>query len=207
MARRKAARKKTRKELADPDFKRRQKRQTQVVRESHFAADSLPKKRKDFLGNIACYEWVYRCKYDLDSPEYKKERRYWDRQRDKFLREATKPLELHWFAVHWSWGEGSTPLRKIVSSPYCDAGTALRIYWLAGPYYYQEYRSISECYGEEKEFLRILRTIERRFRRSDFVSAKIPFDPEPWVTDRYAESAVHKIPAEMYQPIGRRRKK
>ncbi len=35
--------------------------------------------------------------------------------------------------------------------PACDAGTALRLFWINDPVYYSQYATISECPYEEEQ--------------------------------------------------------
>jgi len=95
---------------------------------------------------------------------------------------------------------------KVVKNTHCDAGTALCLYWRFDPYAFRNHRILAECrYDEERETLRILRAIERRFKRDDFATRRFPFDPTPWLRDDLDESAVHKMPAIMREPIVARR--
>src|SRR5204863_2470836 len=110
------------------------------------------------------------------------------RGRSRFLRVAKSPVELHYFSLHWNCDSGPGPIHKIVTNSRCDAGTALRLYWLNDPYFYQEYRLLRDCPESEQPWLRILRAIERRFLRNDFLTAKIPFDPQPWAESRHSDA-------------------
>ena len=204
----KRVRKKTKAELASPKFRDRSKYQAAVLMDAYRACDKLSKKRHQFILDIADNHWVNRFENMDDHKAYDRETRIWNRLRSEFLRDTTKPLELHCFTCNWNAGRGLKPLLKIIKNKNCDAGTALRLYWINDPYFYQEYATIGECsYEEEREMLRILRAIERRFKADDFATKRIPFDPTPWIDDKYIESAVHVMPDVMRGPIKTRTKK
>ena len=184
----KRVRKKTAGELADPELRRRLNRQKEILQASLDACDVLAARRKKFIQDIA------------NNPAIS--------GRSRFLREARSPVELHYFSLYWNCDRGPGPIHKIVTHSHCDAGTVLRLYWLNDPYYYQKYRLIRDCPESERPWLRILRFIERRFLRNDFVTAKVPFNPEPWVKPRNADAkgAIHEIPEAMFEPIHSRKK-
>ena len=204
-------RKKTPAELADAELRLRSQRQHEIRAAAHSVCDRLSHKRRSFILDIADNRWIERVDFEWDSPAFQKERRHWEKLRKQFLREATNPIELHMFASNWNCDRGSRPIDQIVRNPKCDAGTALWLYWENDPYFYQAYQGIHDADDEETAaWLRISRAIERRFLRNDFATSKIPFDPEPWITDEYAESewVVHQIPEVMQQPVvprGRKR--
>ena len=209
MAKKLRVRMKTPQELADAEFQRRTQRQIKIRKQANAATDRLSKKRREFVLNIAAYHWVSSLPPDADEATHKKEERRWAKLRNEFLREADNPLELHLFAFNWNCDEGPRPIQHIVRSPHCDAGTALWLYWENDPYFYQSFQKIQDADGWDQEWLRIMRSIERRFIRGDFTTAKIPFDPEPWVTDKYADAewAVREIPQVMYNPVTTRRRR
>ncbi len=203
----KRIRKKTKAELASPEFRDRSQHQSAVLMDAYHACDKLSKTRNQFILDIADNHWMNRIEDADDHAAFDRASRTWNKLRSEFLRDATKPLELHCFTCNWNAGRGLKPLAKIVKNDYCDAGTALRLYWINDPYYYQEYATIGECpYDEEREMLRILRAIERRFKADDFATERIPFDPTPWIDDKYLESAVHVMPDVMRAPIKTRSK-
>jgi hypothetical protein len=203
MAIKRRARKKSSKELASADFKRRTKSERAIRRRAHAATERLPKRRREFVLDLVGHAWVSQFLSDDDDAAFEKESRRRQKLRQQFLSEATNPLELHLFASEFNCDEGPGPIYMIVTHPHCDAGTALWLYWENDPYCWQAYRTAQDADGEERTWVRIMRAIERRIRRDDFATAKVPFDPEPWVTDRYADAewVVHDIPKEMYRPI------
>lgn len=206
MTKKQSVRQKTPRERADPDLERlpkEQKRRYEIRQNAHAVTERLPKERQEFIRNIAGHAWIGRFPSDADDAAFEKESRRWKRLRHQFLREAANPLELHLFAANWNCDGGSRHIYQIVTNPRCDAGTALWLYWENDPYFYQGYRYIKDAEGWKQSWLRILRSIERRFHRNDFATAGIPFGPEPWVRDRDAdaERVVHDIPEVMYHPI------
>ena len=199
----KKIRMKTKAELASPKFKNRSKHQAAVLTHSYGLAEKLSKKRNQFILDIADNRWIYRFEQSDDEAAYQRESRRWEKERAAFLSGTPKPLELHWFTCNWNASRGLKPLLNVVKNENCDAGTCLRLYWINDPYYYQEYATISECpCEEERDMLRILRTIERRFKRTDFRTSRIPFDPTPWIDDKYLASAIHQMPEVMRDPVG-----
>lgn len=203
----KRVKKRSQAKLASPEFRDRSEYQHDVLVLANQACDKLSQKRRQFILDIADMDWLRHFSDCDDELVLRKEARKWDAARKVFLKETTNPLELHFFSCNWNCDRGVTPLLQVVKNSHCDAGTAMRLYWLNDPYYYQDYRTISDCPdGEEQDMLRILRTIERRFKRADFATKRIPFDPTPWIEDESTE-AIHETPAEMRQPITTRRKK
>ena len=131
-----------------------------------------------------------------------------DRNRIAWLKSATAPKELHLFAENWHWdGGGGKPLQHLIANPHCDAGTMLMLFWLGGAEdYYFQYSTIQKIDGEfDREIFRLLRQIERRIVKSDYATARIPFDPALFISmfDRRDEFA-RAIPDVMYEPIGKK---
>ncbi|WP_145427397.1 DUF4274 domain-containing protein [Symmachiella dynata] len=201
-------RKRTKAEHASPEFRDRSERKKAVLWRSYNLGKKLSKKRWQFISDIANGEWVYRLTGPKEARDelIERESPKWDKMLTAFLKEATDPLELHFFSCHWNYDRGVSPMLKIVKNEHCDAGTALNLYWRFDPYSFQNHRTLAECQNDEdRETFRILRTIERRFKRDDFATKRFPFDPTPWIEDDLAESAIHKIPAIMREPIIARR--
>lgn len=132
-----------------------------------------------------------------------------DRKRKAWLASATDPKELHLFAENWHWdGGGGKPLLTLVENPNCDAGTMLMLFWLgAAEDSYFRYDAIKDVDSEfDREIHRLLRRIEKKIVNKTYGSAKIFFDPGPYISmyDRREEFA-RQIPDIMYQSIGRKR--
>lgn len=131
-----------------------------------------------------------------------------DRKRKAWLQTATDPRELHLFAENWHWdGGGGKQLLPLVENPHSDAGTMLMLFWLgAAEDMYHHDNAIKDIDREfDREIHRLLRRIEKKFVNKDYATAKIYFDPTPYISmrDRTDEFA-HQIPEIMYQPIGRK---
>ena len=133
-----------------------------------------------------------------------------DRRRKEWLQTATDPTELHLFAEHWHWdGGGGKQLLPLVDNPHCDAGTMLMLFWHGGGEdMYFQYDAIKDVDSEfDREVHRLLRRIEKKLANKEFVTAKIYFDPFPFISmrDRGDEFA-RPIPEFLYDPIGRKPK-
>jgi len=133
-----------------------------------------------------------------------------DRKRRAWLRSATDPKELHLFAENWHWdGGGGKQLLALAGNPHCDAGTLLLLFWHGGGedsyFRYDAVKNIDDEF--DREVHRLLRRIERRIVGGDYATAKIAFDPAPFVSmdDRRDEFA-RRIPDALYRPIGRKRR-
>ena len=121
------------------------------------------------------------------------------------LADSIDPIELHVFASNWNCDRGVEPLLEIVQHKVCDAGTALWLYWDNDPYFYLPYRSVNDADDDEtRTMLQLSRTVEDRISANNFKTSTVPFDPRPWINEKYAAAswAVHTIPAVMYHPIG-----
>ena len=104
--------------------------------------------------------------------------------------------------VTYNADRGLKPLIRLMKHPSCDAGTALRLFWINDPVYFSDYSTISECpYEEEQDAMRLLRTIKLRFKKNDFQSKKMYFDPEPWIQEDDVDLEVLQLPAAMLQAV------
>lgn len=206
MHQRKMVRKKRPAELKSVEFRNRSRQQMQVLKTSLKTCSRISKKRCDFILDIADNKWITRFDMSQSQQRFNKEMRYWNSQRKQFLQEVSNPYELHFFSCNWNCDRGAMPIRLVIANPACDAGTALRLYWLNDPEYYQDYKSLAECPAYEREWLKILRAIERRFLKNQFATSLIPFDPLPWITERICHGR-HTIPEVMLASIGWKQKK
>jgi hypothetical protein len=180
----KRIRKKTKAELGSPAFQRQAVTQAEVLRLSYAQCEKLSKSRRQYVLDIAGDHWTHRFPSLDDAQAVARESRKWARLRDEFVESADEPLEIHCFTWNYDAHRGMAPLIKLMKNPRCDAGTALRLYWVNDPYYYSQYAGVADCpYREEQDAMRLLRTIKLRFERKGFASRKIPFDPTPWLTD------------------------
>lgn len=198
----KKVRKKTKAELADPAFRKRASNQSDVLKRSFVECEKLPKTRRQFILDVADDAWISRFENADDDSAFKKESRKWAKLRREFLQSVDKPLEIHCFTCYYNASRGIKPLIQLVKNPSCDAGTALRLFWINDPVYFSQYRTISECpYAFEQETMRLLRAIARRFKQDDFRSRRIYFDPEPWVQADDVDLETLKLPDSMLVPV------
>jgi hypothetical protein len=97
------------------------------------------------------------------------------------LSQATPEL-LEGIARGWNWDGGIDGLVKVIRHKRCDLGTAMRIYWLAGPGYYltkplpKKLKDLDEELGPWDTFDLIVE-IERRVEAGYYKKAEIDFDP------------------------------
>lgn len=195
-------RKKTKAELADPAFRKRGATQGEVLMQAFAACDRLSKTRHQFVLDVAAYNWMHRFGNSNDDAALQRESRKWAKKRRAFIAEANKPLEIHCFTCNFNADEGLNSLIKLVKNPACDSGTALRLFWINDPVYYSQYETISECpYPEEQDGMRLLRAIKQRFKRGDFKSSRIYFDPTPWLQADDVDLDVLDLPEAMLLPI------
>lgn len=198
----KKVRKKTKAELADPAFRERAATQGDVLVQSLAECDRLSKTRHQFVLDVAAYNWMHRFPDVDDDVAFRRESRTWAKKRREFITDVEKPLEIHCFTCNYNADAGLKPLVKLVKNHACDAGTALRLFWINDPVYYSQYETISECPNpEEQDGMRLLRAIRQRFKRRDFKSSKIYFDPTPWLHDDDVDLEVLDLPEPMLSPI------
>lgn len=200
----KKVRKKTKQELAEPAFRERMLTQSEVLQRAAAECDKLSQTRRQFILDVASNAWIRRFEHADDNAAFEKESRRWDQLRREFIKSVEKPREIHCFTCHYHAARGMQPLIQLMKHPSCDAGTALRLFWINDPVYFSEYRTISECpYEEEQEVMRLLRAIKLRFKRNDFQSRKIYFDPEPWIQSDDVDLEVLQLPESMLTAIPR----
>lgn len=198
----KRVRKKTKAELADPAFRKRANTRSEVLMQAHAASEKLSKSRHQYLLDVADDAWISRFEHKDDEDAFKKECRKWEKLRREFLKSVDKPLELHCFTCNYNALRGMKPLIHLVKHPLCDAGTALRLFWINDPVYYSQYATISECpYDEERDAMKLLNVIKRRFKSNDFKSRKIYFDPQPWIEADDVDLDVLDLPDSMLAPV------
>jgi hypothetical protein len=200
----KRVRKKTKAELAAPAFRNRALSQSEVLTQSYAECKRLSKARHQFVLDVANYEWMNRFPYRDDENALAKEDRNWERLLRDFVKTANKPLEIHCFTCNYDASRGMKPLLQLVKNAFCDAGTALRLFWVNDPVYYSQYTSITDCpYPEEQDSMRLLRAIKRRFKRNDFSSRKVFFDPAPWIAADDVDLRVLDLPDSMHTAVSK----
>ena len=196
--------KKSKKQLANTNSKQIAKQQEDVVEKSEkLCLRSISKKRAEFILDVSRGLWIDRLKSD-DDDLFEKEMDRWNRIEKEFLRETTNPFELHLYVNNKNPDDGLHGYRKVAKHQYCDAGTALFLYWGLSPYYYLEYRLLRDAHEVQQETMKILRGLERRFRRDDFKTQKIPFDPAPFAAETrdIPPEPAYKIPEIMFEAVG-----
>lgn len=90
---------------------------------------------------------------------------------------STEAKALHRKALRHNWDGGTWKLHKILDDAACDYGTALMIYWLGSPGYYQQYAKLSDAEDYEREVFGFLRELEKRLLKRDFATSDILFNP------------------------------
>jgi uncharacterized protein DUF4274 len=119
-----------------------------------------------------------------------------------YLAQAT-PEDWHQVAWSWNWDAGEEPLLWIIRQPNCDRGTALLIYWYAGPRYLAQYASRDEVPSYEVEGYDLVMEIEAAYLAGRYANVQIAFDPHDdrgydW-TAEYADKPYRRqIPEHMY---------
>jgi hypothetical protein len=198
----KKVRKKTKAELADPAFRKLASTRSAVLMQSHAANEKLSKSRHRYVLDVADDAWISRFEQKDDAVAFRKECRKWEQLRREFLKSVDKPLEIHCFTCNYNASRGMKPLIHLVKHPLCDAGTALRLFWINDPVYYSQYPTISECsYDEERDAMKLLNAIKRRFKNNDFKSRKIYFDPKPWIEADDVDLDVLNLPDSILAPV------
>ena len=203
----KRVRKKTKAELSDPAFRNRALSRSEVLTQSYAECERLSKARHQFILDVANYEWMYRFPHRDDEQAMAKEERKWDRLLRDFVKTANKPQEIHCFTCSYDASRGMKPLVQLVKNAFCDAGTALRLFWLNDPVYYSQYNSITECpISEEQDAMRLLLAIKRRFKRNDFSTRRVFFDPAPWISADDVDLRVLDLPDSMLTAVSKPKK-
>lgn len=115
--------------------------------------------------------------------------------------------ELHLYAWNYNWDSGIDSMRRVIHHPLCDKGTALLIYWYAGPGYLYQFLTrdeVSEYIRDQYDFLMEL---EQKYLSGAYQSEAITFDPAHdegtgtnWTKEYAKIPKKRQIPAEMYQP-------
>lgn len=119
-----------------------------------------------------------------------------------YMAEAT-PEDWHQVAWSWNWDAGTEPLQWIIRQPNCDRGTALLIYWHAGPRWMAQYASRDEAPSYQHEGYDLIMEIEAAYLAGRYTNTQISFDPRDdlgydW-TAEYADQPYRRpIPQQMY---------
>lgn len=196
--------KKSKRRSADARWKQIDKQRSEIVEKANkLCLRSVSKKRLELILDVSRGLWIDRLKKH-DCELFEKEMNRWNRIEQEFVRETTSPFELHLYLVNKNPDDGVHGYRTVAKHQYCDAGTALFLYWGLNPYYYLEYRLLRDAHEVQQETMKILRGLERRFRRGDFKTHKISFDPAPFAADtrNIPPEPAYKIPEIMFEAVG-----
>lgn len=106
--------------------------------------------------------------------------------------------QLHYLADIYNWDDGAEVLDWIVSSSFCDKGTALLIFWRAEPDYYTKFENESEA-DTDKEIYLLLQEIIANWQSGFYTKEQFRFDPteEGYDVDYRYPNEKWKIPNEM----------
>jgi hypothetical protein len=97
---------------------------------------------------------------------------------NQFIEAVTEPEELHLYAAGFNWDCGCEELHLVIRHPLCDRGTALLIYWRAGPRWFAQYNNRSEAYNADvAQTFDFLKEIEQKVIAGAFKTHLFPFDP------------------------------
>lgn len=198
----KRARKRTKAELASPEFQASRQRRAEVLIASFELCSKLSKPRLQYVLDVADDQWTYRFPKMDDEKAVQREEKKWEKLRQGFVASVADALEIHCFTCNYNALRGMKPLIQLLDNDNCDAGTALRLYWANDPYSYRDYRTVADCdYPEQKDPFRLIRAIERKFKRGGFATRQIPFDPEPWFAPGDSNAASLSLPDSMTTAI------
>ena len=119
----------------------------------------------------------------------------------KSFEKIEKPAQLHYLADIYNWDDEIDVLDWIISSPVCDKGTALLIFWRAEPDYYTKFENEDEA-GTDKEIYLLLRKIITNWQSGFYKKERFRFDPiaEEYDVDYRYPNEKWQIPDEMKKP-------
>jgi hypothetical protein len=122
-------------------------------------------------------------------------------------------VELHQLAWNWNWDDSQNIPLQIVRHPLCDRGTALLIYWYAGPRWYYQFANRDEVAAKKAWSLPhydLVKEIEERYIVGGYAQGEIAFDPSndegiDWIAEYEDEESKQVIPEIMKEPSPGRR--
>lgn len=122
------------------------------------------------------------------------------------LKTLQNPLELHAVASNWNWDDGCELLTWIVCNPICEKGTALLLYWRAGPRWFYQFSNRDEISKYELPIYDLIKEIETRYISGFYKESTIAFDPKndeetDWTIAYSKINPKQEIPALMKIPI------
>lgn len=106
---------------------------------------------------------------------------------------------LHRRAYHHNWDDGDEEIYAILDHPNCDRATAVMLFWLASPTYYQRFRTRKEIPSYNQDGWDLVQCILRRFANGRYPTAELYYEGSAEVAPEDAQWA---IPADLYGPVG-----
>ncbi|MEM7738412.1 MAG: DUF4274 domain-containing protein [Deinococcota bacterium] len=122
-----------------------------------------------------------------------------------FIESNTNPLELHTFANTYNWDDGDEPMIQIAHHPYCEAGTALLIYWRGGAAWQSQYASRDEVERGDHEMYDLIHYIQDKYLAGGHPKKFVNYDPadenDAIPPDPERGEGKQEIPSIMYEPV------
>lgn len=124
------------------------------------------------------------------------------RKRIKMVRD---PVELHQLAYLacdtgvWH-DEGFEWPQSIAIHPYCDAGTALMLYWMESPEFLYENMGGDDSTASSIARLKYIKSIEQNYLSGMYRTSKIKVDPKVTLTSRKNVAKFRWLPVGMLSP-------
>jgi hypothetical protein len=107
----------------------------------------------------------------------------------------SKSQKLFLKAYHYNWDDGMNTLNKIIANKDCDKATALLIYWLGVPNYYNQYKEVKDIPAHEFPTYQLLKKIEQLIMERK-LNETISFIPDA----SRIPAELGNIPVEMTRP-------
>lgn len=100
------------------------------------------------------------------------------------LARVESPVELHYFAMGYNWGDGDEKLRAVLDHPLCDLGTATMIYWLSQPDLILGWEAEGDA---DAEGLALIKDNQARLVAEDYAHRQIRFDPRDFLGNDHTQ--------------------
>jgi hypothetical protein len=163
----------------------------------------LSEERIRYIRSLSNGEWITPPPKDGD--EYDKWLDDLEKETLEFIENNTNPLELHTFANTYNWDDGEELMVKIAHHPYCEAGTALLIYWVGGAAWQSQYASRDEVKRGDHALYDLIHYIQDKYLSGGYPKKFVNYDPadESDATPPNPEwgEGKQEIPAIMYEPV------
>lgn len=160
---------------------------------------AISKERKKYIESLANELWAD----DSNDEDFDELSERMGQETIKFCTQTNNPEELQIFVDHYNWDIGIHHMRQVIENLYCDAGTALMVYWRAEPEYFLQYADRSEVPTYSHENFDLLCEIERRYLSGEYKTKLCEYDPKSDVgcNEGMKEKDNRSIPKEMYKPV------